>query len=113
MSSFFVSDCGKYVAREHGNCCFDIMTIDGGKIWLEDRNAKKNSEFCEFPNMFTGYSSIKENESRSVWVFELSFADLDCSKKIDAFTGNCIVKKYTAIFSRKIKFRKPRMIQKG
>ncbi len=109
MSGFFVSDCGQYVARENGNCCFDIMTIDGSKMWLDNRN-KDNNKFPEFENMFTGYSLIKANDSYSVWIFELSFADLDQSKKIDPYSGNCIIKKYTATFRRRIKFRTPKKI---
>lgn len=109
MSEFFVSDCGKYIARNNGNCCFDIMTIDGSKIWLDNRDDSRH-EFPEFPNMFTGYSLIKENESRSVWIFELTFADLDQSKKIVPYNGNCIIKKYVAKFRRRIKFRTPKIL---
>ena len=109
MGAFFVSDCGQYIARPTGNCCFDIMTIDGSKIWLESRR-EENGHFPEFPNMFTGYSLIKANESHSIWIFELSFADLDISKRIDPYRGNCIIKSYKATFRRRIKFRTPKKI---
>ncbi|HUX54197.1 MAG TPA: hypothetical protein VMV56_07280 [Williamwhitmania sp.] len=109
IGAFFLSDCGKYIARHSGGGSFDIMTIDGSKSWLDNRN-KDHNEFPEFANMFTGYSLIKENKSQSVWIFELSFADLDKSKLIDPYRGNCIVKQHLATFRRRIKFRTPKKI---
>lgn len=108
MTGFFVSDCGQYIARGNGNCNFDIMTFDGSKMWLDNRDG--SCDFPQFANMFTGYSLIKANESYSVWIFELSFADLDKSNRIEPYSGNCIIKEYTATFSRRIKFRTPKKI---
>jgi hypothetical protein len=89
---FFISDCGKYIARkiEHkfDPCCFDVMTIDGSKMWLW---LSLNSD--KLYGHVICYSLIKLNESGSVWVFKLTFS------------GN-----NEATFRRKIKLRTPKII---
>ncbi|MEN6422472.1 MAG: hypothetical protein ABFD76_11050 [Smithella sp.] len=111
-SCFWISDCGEYIARHVGNCHYDVMTVDGRQCWLAMRyqpagwkDKDKRFTYPEFDHMTTDYTNSDNGKKE---VFELGFADLDQSKKIKPLTGNCIIKKYKARFSRKLNIkRKP------
>lgn len=109
-SAFFVSDCGKYIARRLGNTVnFDVMTIDGTQCWLARRYEPKgwkdkdprytHPEFAQA----TGSYSLEVPRKGQPWRFTLGFLDLDQRKRIKPLTGNCVVKSYTATFSRRMK----------
>ena len=113
---FFVSDCGRYIARQQPNTVnFDVFTVDGSKCWLDCRYTPTGFEdtdprivYPEFAHQVVSYSLIDQSESGKRWIFSLDFADLDQTKKIDPFMGNCVIKKYSARFSRRLKIRAKR-----
>lgn len=112
-SSFFLSDCGKYLAREvtPGSADFDVLTVDGSQCWLSRRYTPTGFEDRDSRIVYPEFAhqvmrgTFGEGERRGVSIFSLEFADLDTSKKVVPFTGNCIVKKYRATFSRRLKIR--------
>lgn len=111
MTHFYLSDCGKYLARYHdGGCLYDVLTVDGSQCWLSTRydhagltDTDPRVVFPEFAHEVIGYSY--RGEQRGVDVFELTFADLDQSQAIQPGMGNCVQKKYRATFSRRFIIR--------
>ncbi len=103
----WLSKCGKYMAVRFGDDAveFDVLAMNSDDVWLGRRYRPKGFRdkdprflYPEFPRMVVGYSNEIEG-------FKLRFADLDTTKKIDAFTGNCVIRQYEATFTRKRRLR--------
>ncbi len=114
---FFLSDCGNYIAvhtdfhKTLGSGSFDVIAKDGSCVWLNKRYKAKGFndprlKYPEFPNMVVGYHNYGRYDCRGRWIykFELLFADLDINKIVQPWEGNCIIRKYTAMFRKPVSF---------
>ncbi len=118
--NFFISDCGQFIARRTNSGCigFNVMALDGSQCWLDRRYEPKEWQdpdprytHPEFEHEVLAYSLVSSNRRGEVTAFEIGFADLDQSKAIDPGKGNCVVKNYSARFSRPMKMRRYKPIK--
>jgi hypothetical protein len=110
----WISTDGKYYAvpREGKGCSdADVYTIDGKSCWLSKRyeptgfnDTDKRYLYPEFPHMVCGYHRLHPlRDGRHA--FRLSFCDCDTTMKIDAWTGNTVLKNYETDFERRVNIK--------
>jgi hypothetical protein len=108
----FVSECGRYVAVPFGEDCadYDVIETATGRVWLSRRytptgwsDTDRRYTHAEFPRMVTGWlNEGRQRGKRWISAFDLSFVDADMTIPIKAFTGNVVVKSYSAAFRRAV-----------
>jgi len=85
----WVSDCGEYYARRNENDVYEVFSEEACWPWPDYK-----SEYAS-PRTTTAFSSMIKG-------FKLSFSDNDAEIKIIPGTGNTILKRYSAVFSKRI-----------
>jgi len=100
----WISECKRYIAqgleRQHSSK-LDIVDLETGKryIWQLER-----SDYAPTDGMITSWSwqgrFLRSN--RATDDFDVSFADVDTTVKIEPFSGNIILQKYKAQFRKKL-----------
>lgn len=109
----WVSECGRYLARAvpQSNDCtaYDVIEVATRKVWLHGRRkltgfSDPRRKFAEFPQMVSGWSNRGRGLRSGRWIraFDLSFADVDTTIEIKAFSGNVVLTNYEAEFRRKV-----------
>lgn len=114
--SLWVSDCGKYLARDTlipNKVLLDVAERATGKWWLAGRYEPTGFEDTdrrftrpEFPAMVTRWSNRGRRKRSGAWVtaFEQGFCDLDTSVRVRPYgsdpEGKAVLARYTATFRK-------------
>lgn len=114
--SLWVSDCGKYLARDTlipNKVFLDVAERATGKWWLASRyeptgfeDTDRRFTHPEFPAMVTSWSNLGRRKRSGVWVtaFEQGFCDLDTSVRVRPYgsdpDGKAVLARYTATFRK-------------
>lgn len=107
-SAWWLSDCGQYVAHvwgDSGGIEIDVMSTRGPECWLGSRYTPTGWDdqdprytHAEFAHMVTSWGNDKPG-------FTLGFCDMDQSVVHQRFSGNAVLRSYSARFSRPMKLR--------
>ena len=109
--NMYLSTCGKYIAIRNETYDYDVLAVDGSRIWLWGRyraltfNEPDPRAICpEFPFMVSSFSnySYTNRAGRYIEDFELGFGEYDTRLKIDPLTGNTEINHQTARFMKPI-----------
>jgi len=117
--TLWISDCGKYVARPvedtgRHETMLDVVDRATRKWWLVGRyhptgwdDTDPRYTHCEFPSMVVGWTNLGRytrggaRDGRWIPAFKQDFCDVDQAVEIDSFTGNVILRRYSATFRKR------------
>lgn len=91
------SICGKYTLTYYRHVSEGVVTDSEGIKYVRDHKCGKNKAYYSLPHMMLGYSAwAKGLDSRKF--FTVHFADCKKDVRIVPYSGNTILKEYSAIF---------------